>query len=285
MSDARQAATSGGPPGPITKVILTTLWNRLFDADPSNPIYLPRIIRDGYPKWGLPSYDPARPGGTSAPIVIPGVPDDVTDSACARSDMRFPPIGASDPALQLLNIVFTNLSVMHKISLTFSDTDPVFTALVGVGTTDEPFTLAANDRDQPNYLFQIGCCEPTSLESRHCGDKRWTADASGQFVAKGHDATISLTVQLNTSGTDPLTIKVIGIEVGADPKAVTIDFDVHGQPQWVQDLAQIALNEGVGNGALIQGLQSFLNQPAVIEDIEKLVNEALKNILGDVPYA
>lgn len=285
MSDGTPAMTTSGPPGPITRVIIGRLWDRLFDDEPTNPIYLPRVIRDGYPKWGLPSYDPARPGGTSAPIEIPGVPDDVSDSACARTDMRYPPVSSGAPKLQLLNILFTNLSVMHRVSLTFSDSDPVFTAEVGVGTTDDPFTLAPDDASEPNYLFQIGCCEPESLTSRKCSDRHWTADAAGTFVAKGHDATVALTVELHTSGTQPLSISVLGIEIDADPKAVTVDFDVRGQPQWVQDLAQIALNEGVGNGALVQGLQSFLNQPNVIADIEKLANEALKNILGELPRA
>lgn len=285
MSDGTPAMTTSGPPGPITRVIIGRLWDRLFDDEPTNPIYLPRVIRDGYPKWGLPSYDPARPEGTSAPIEIPGVPDDVSDSACARTDMRYPPVSSGAPKLQLLNILFTNLSVMHRVSLTFSDSDPVFTAEVGVGTTDDPFTLAPDDASEPNYLFQIGCCEPESLTSRKCSDRHWTADAAGTFVAKGHDATVALTVELHTSGTQPLSISVLGIEIDADPKAVTVDFDVRGQPQWVQDLAQIALNEGVGNGALVQGLQSFLNQPNVIADIEKLANEALKNILGELPRA
>jgi len=283
MSDGGLTLDTGetGPPGPITKVLLNALWKKLFDPDVGNPIYLPRVIKNGYPDWNLPSYDPAAPGGTSAPILIPGVPDDVGDAACARSDVKFPAIAASFPQLQLENVEFSNLSIMRPVSLTFSDSDPVFTAVVGIGTQQDKFTLDAHDLDKPNYLFHINCCEPTSLESRQCSDKKWSADASGRFIATGYDATVSLTVQINTAGSGPITINVVSIEVEASPTKVAIDFDVRGKPQWVQDLAQIALNEGVGNGALIDGLSSFLNQPQVIADIEKLVNEALKNILSE----
>ncbi|MFJ1846667.1 hypothetical protein [Streptomyces sp. NPDC088146] len=151
-------------------------------------MYLPRIIRDGYPEWGLPSYDPAVPGGTSAPIDIPNVPDGVGDSACARYDLPYPPVCSTVPALQLTNILFTNLSVMQAVSLSFSATEPVFTAVVSVGTTDQPFTLDTNDLSKPNYLFQIGCCEPVSLDSRDCSEEHWTAKASGRFVARAHTA-------------------------------------------------------------------------------------------------
>lgn len=269
------------PPGPITRVLLNALWKRLFDPDSGNPIYLPRVIKDGYPKWNLPSYDPAAPGGTSAPIVIGGVPDDVGDSACARSDVKFPPVASSAPYLQLENVEFSNLSVMRPVNLTFSDADPLVIATVGVGTAAKPLTLDAHDPGRPNFLFQIGCCEPKSLESRECGDRRWAANANGHFIARVHDATVTLTVQINTAGTGPITIKVIGIGVDAEPKKFTVVFDVDGQPRWVRELAQIAVNEGVGDGALVTGLQSFLNQPQVIADVERLVNEALKNLLEE----
>ncbi|MFE7358161.1 hypothetical protein ACFU8Q_34845 [Streptomyces sp. NPDC057543] len=280
-----ESVTVSEPPGPITKAIIGALWKRTFDPDPANPIYLPRIIRDGYPEWGLPSYDPAVPGGTSAPVDIPDVPDDVGDSACARDDVRYPPVCTTAPALQLTNILFTNLSVMQAVSLSFSDMEPVFTAVVSVGTTDQPFTLDADDPAKPNYLFSIGCCEPVSPESHDCGERRWTADASGRFVGRAHDAILTLIVRLNTSGSGPLTVNVLGVGLTVDPKAVTVDFDVDGEPQWVQDLAQIAVNEGVGNGGLVNGMRTFLNQPDVIENIETFANEALKNILTEIPYA
>ncbi|MEU9623610.1 hypothetical protein [Streptomyces sp. NPDC048155] len=75
----------------------------------------------------------------------------------------------------------------------------------------------------------------------------------------------------------------VGLTVGS--KAVTVDFDVGGEPQWVQDLAQIAVNEGVGSGGLVNGMRTFLNQPDVIENIETFANEALKNILAEMPCA
>ncbi|MCX4821350.1 hypothetical protein OG883_15835 [Streptomyces sp. NBC_01142] len=280
-----EPVTVSEPPGPITKAIISALWRRTFNSDPANPMYLPRIIRDGYPEWGLPSYDPAVPGGTSAPIDIPNVPDGVGDAACARYDLPYPPICTTPPALQLTNIVFTNLSVMQDVSLTFSTTEPVFTAVVSVGTVTQPFTLDADDPSQPNYLFQIGCCEPVTPDSRDCGEQRWTTDAGGRFVARAHDAILTFIVRLNTSEPGPMTINVLGVGLTVDSKAVTIDFDVEGEPRWVQQLAEIAVNEGVGNGGLVDGMRTFLNQPDVIENIETFANEALKNILAEMPYA
>lgn len=277
------AVTVPAGPGPLTRALIMLLWKRLFDASSENPIYLPRIIRDGYLKWGLPSYDPARPDGTSAPVEIPNVPNAIGDSACARDDMKFPPICSAKPTLRLLNILFTNLSVVQPVSLSFSDTEPVFTAVIGVGTAAQPFTLATNDTAKPNFLFEIGCCEPVSPGSRDCADKHWTADASGTFVAKAHDATITLTIQLNTSEGGPLTITVRGIGVKADPNAIAIDFNVDGQPTWVQQLAQMAVNQGTASGAMVQGMQTFLNQRDVLENVEKLVNEALKNLPMKLP--
>ncbi|MEU9059810.1 hypothetical protein AB0D13_13340 [Streptomyces sp. NPDC048430] len=279
-----ESATDSGPPGPITRAIIAALWARTFDSDPANSMYLPRIIRDGYPEWGLPSYDPAAPGGTSAPIDIPNVPDGVGDSACARYDLPYAPICTTAPALQLTNISFANLSVMTPVSLRFSDTDPVFTTVVSVGTVAQPFTLDTDDPSKPNYLFQIGCCEPVTPDSRDCGERRWITDASGRFVAKAHDAILTLIIRLNTSEPGPMTINVLGVGLTVDPKAVTIKFDVTGE-EWVQRLARIVVNEGVGNEGLVNGMRTFLNQPDVIENIETFANEALKYILAEMPYA
>lgn len=46
MNDSSQgnAAPVSTEPGPWTRAIIRALWTRLFDADPANPIYLPRII-------------------------------------------------------------------------------------------------------------------------------------------------------------------------------------------------------------------------------------------------
>lgn len=275
-------------PGPITRVIIQTLWKRLFDASADNPIFLPRVIKNGYPSWDLPSYDPATPEGTSDPIPIGGVPADVADSACLNPDMPIVPIATTVPKLQLQNVMFTNLSVMSPRSLTFSDSEPLFTAVVGVGAADQPFTLKTNKEGTPNFLFQIGCCEPESATSRKCGDRYspWTADASGGFVAKAHDGEVSVTIRLNTAGGGPLTVKIEGVGVSVpDPKNVTVDFEISSAEKWVQQMAEIAVNQGVGMGAIVQGLQSFLNSPDVIANIETLVNNALKNILQEVPVA
>jgi len=273
-------------PGPITRVIIQTLWKRLFDDSPSNTLFLPRIIRDGYPKWNLPSYDPAAPGGTSSPIQIPGVPHDVSDAACLRPEYPITPVATSDPALQLQNVLFTNLSKMGARSLRFSDSEPIFTAVVDVGTTEAPFTLTVNREDTPNFLFHVACCEPVREGTRECSSDHWTADASGGFTAKAHAALVSATIRLITAGTGPLSVKIdgIGVEV-PDPRNLTVDFFVDGKPQWVQDLAQIAVNEGVGGGALVQGLQTFLSSPDVIGNLETLVNNALKNVFAELPHA
>lgn len=272
----------GGGPGPITKVIIRTLWTRLFDDQPSNPIYLPRIIRDGYPEWGLPSYDPARPGGTSAPIVINGVPDDVADTACIRDDVEFPPIAVAAPTLQLLNEVFTNLSVMRPVSLTFSDSAPQFTVVVAVGTEGAPFTLAAADPEQPNFLFNVPCCEPVDASSRKCGPRaRWSANASGQFVARAHEGVLTATIGLHTATGKPLSVSVEGVTVDVPQKNATVDTDVKGLPQWAQDMVQIAVNEGIASGAIVRGLETFLNQPNVVADLEKLINDALAKLMAE----
>lgn len=269
----------GSGPWPITRVLIHTLWKRLFENDPSNQLYLPRIIKDGRADWGLPPYDPATPSGTSAPIVITGVPLDVADSACAE-DMLPTPIASSAPTLQLKNILLQNLSVVSPSSLTFSDNDPQFTAAISVGTAEQPFTMTTNVPTIPNYLFGVGCCQPPSDTVRTCTDNRWTADASGQFVATAHGALITLVIQLNTDST-PITITVVSVTVAADPANVNVDFDVAGLPEWAQQLAQMAVQEGVGSGAITDGLSSFLNQPDVIENIEILVNQGLAHLFGE----
>jgi hypothetical protein len=276
------------PPGPITKAILNKVWATLFDPDAA--IYLPRVIKDGYPPWNLPPYDPVTPSGTSAPIPIAGVPEEVADSACARLDTPVIPIATAPPNLQLLNNMLSNLSVISPVGkLVYSATDPVFTATTSVGTKEAPFTLSASDSKLPNYLFQVGCCVPVEDGSRTCSATRWNSDAEGQFVGKTYDATISLTIELQFPQSGPMTIKVVSIAVTADPAKLTIDFDVKGKERWVQELAEIAVNEGIGNNAIVTGLQQFLNQPTVLADIERLVNEAINNFIphgsGPIPDA
>jgi hypothetical protein len=270
-------SATGSPLGPILRAVITSIWKRLFDNEASNQLYLPRIIKNGYPPWDLPSYDPAKVEGTSQPIQISGVPQDVADQACT-SDFPISPVATSPPSLQLTNVLLTHLSEMNPVTLTFSSNEPVFAATVSVGTTDSPFILACDHEDRPNYFFQVACCEPLSPDSRECGPTKWTADANGQFVAKAHDATLALTIQLNVPLTGHLTISILSIAVQVDPKNVDVDFDVAGLPEWAQQMAQIAVQEGIGSGAITNGLQSFLNQPNVIQDIQKLINKQLETI-------
>lgn len=268
---------TSGPLGPILRAILNSVWKRLFDPDPSNPIYLPRVVKDGYAPWSLPSYDPAYPSGVSERFAIPGVPQEVSDSACT-SDVPISPIATAAPTLQLLNVMFTNLSVMSPNALTYSATDPQFTAVVNVGTSQAPFTLRSASSTDPNFFFQVPCCEPVAVGSRDCGAQHWNADASGNFVGTGYDATVALVVQLNVPVSGPLTVNVLSVTVNAEPAKVKIDFNLIGQPKWVQQMAEIAVHQGVGNAVLVQGLNSFLKQPDVLENVERLVNNALKNL-------
>ena len=268
-----------GPPGPITKTIVRTLWKRLFD--PSASIYLPRIITDGYPEWGLPSYDPARPGGTSPPFAIDGVPQDVADSACLRPDVPYLPVATARPTLSLANIEFRNLSVMTPASLTFSDSEPTLTAVVSVGSPDQRFTLGPNDKARPNYFFGVPCCEPVDDKTRECSEEHWNADVSGQFTGTTYEAVVALTLRLNVAKDKPLTVSILSLGVDAPPERIDVDFDVQGLPEWAQLMAQIAVNEGVASGALLRAFETFLNSPDVKQNVETLVNNALKRLPDD----
>jgi hypothetical protein len=276
------AETGEGPPGPITKAIVRTLWKTLFD--PGAQIYLPRVIRDGYAPWGLPSYDPARPGGTSPPAPVLGVPNELADSACMRHDVPFLPIATGPPALSLTNIEFRNLSAMSPVSLTFSDTEPSFTGVVSIGSAGERFTLEASDKGKPNFLFGIHCCEPVADESRVCSDLRWKADASGQFIGTAYNALVALTVRLNVVRDQPLTVTLVSAGVTAPPDRLEVDFDVHGLPKaWVL-MAEVAVNGGIANGEIVKAFETFLNSADVKKYVETLVNNALKRLpkSGDV---
>lgn len=272
-------AMLGDPLGPITRTILRALWDRLFRDEPGNPIYLPRVILDGYEPWGLPSYDPARPDGVSDRIPVDGVPQDVRDSAC-KGDFPVRPIATGNPTLQLLNVQFENLHVMRPVSLTFAESEPEFRAIVLVGekTREKQFRLSQGDKDRPNFRFQIGCCEPRQSGSRDCGDQSWEADAEGGFVATAYDAQITLNVRVNAERGRPLTISVISLLVAADPATIRVPLDIPSLPLWAQQSAQIAINRGVASGSIVGALQTFLNQPDVKENIERLVNKALANL-------
>lgn len=268
---------NGSPLGPILRAIVSGIWSHLFDSAPSNELYLPRIIRDGYPPWDLPAYDPTTSDGLNQPLTISGVPQDVSDSACTN-DFPISPIATSDPALLLNNLLLSNLSQMSKVSLTFSTTDPVVVATVSVGTETLPFTLARNDASKSNFYFQVACCEPIDPESRQCGPQKWNADAQGDFVAKAWDVQLALTIQLNVPDKGPLSISILSIDVTSDVKKVALTFEVDNLPKWAQQMAQIAVNSGVGSGAIVRGLQTFLNQPNVRKNIETLINKQLESI-------
>ena len=265
-----------GPLGPITRAVFRSVWVRLFKDEPSNTLYLPRIIKDGYPPLGLPSYDPANPGGVSDPIPVPGVPQEVTDAACT-ADVPVSPIATADPTLSLLNIRFTNLSAMAPVDLAFSDTEPDLTATVRVGTEERLFTLATADPGQPNFLFNVPCCEPVDPDSRKCSEHRWTADAEGHFVATAFDATVAATIHVHLVTGEPPKVTIVSIGVDADARKIVVDFDVSGLPEWAQSMAQIAINEGVGDGSLVQSLEIFLNSADVKQHLETLINDALRN--------
>lgn len=270
------------PFGPLTRGFLRTVWTRLFKDEPSNALYLPRIVKDGYPPLRLPSYDPANPGGVSDPVSVPGVPQEVADAACT-ADVPISPIATAAPALSLLNIRFTNLSAMSPVRLEFSDSEPILTATVRVGTEERPFTLAAAAAEHPNFLFQVPCCEPVDVGSRDCSERRWRADAEGHFVATAVDAEAAATIHVSLEHGKPVSVQIVSIGVTADPRNMQVDFDVTGLPEWAQQMAQIAINEGVGDGSLVQSLQIFLNSADVKQHLEELINDALKKIGDEEP--
>ena len=266
------------PLGPIWRAIINALWARLFNPEASNQLYLPRILREGYKPWGLPPYDPATPSGTSQAIPLPGIPQDVADSACSDPDVPVAPIASSTPQLQLTNVLLSNLSQMEPVSLAFSTTAPQFTGTVTIGTAAKPLTLSPANPANSNYFFDVACCVPESEGSRTCTAPHPPAKADGQFTGTGTDAQAAIAIQLNAEGTGPVTVNILNVAITAEPRKVNVDFDVKGLASWAQDMARIAVQEGVGSGAIVQSLQDFLNQPDVKEHLETLVNNALNEL-------
>ena len=269
--------------GPFTRAILQGMWEKLFDPSPGNQIFLPNIIRNGYPQWGLPSYDPANITGTSQPLPILGVDPGTISQACTDDQSPIPPKAVGNPTINLLDVKMINLSNMAPVGpLTFSPSDPVFTLSVTVGSSDKPFELASigstgdSPNPAPNYYFQVGCCDP---DSQGKCQKNWDVDAKGVFIAKVNAFTISLEIQLNTPNNGPLSITVEKIELSLEPKNLDINFNIQNSPEWVQLLAQIAFNQGVNSDMVKEAIQTFLNAPSTIADIETLIN----NILAKLP--
>ena len=203
------------PIGPISQVILNTLWVRLWDA--SSSLYLPTIIKNGSSTLGLPVYDPVQDPNRTDLIPIPGVPADTLNSACSR-DVPISPIATGDASLGFANLKFEGLSFISPIpgdppNLTFSKSSPVFTAIVTVGTQDHPFMLSAWDGAQANYYFQLSCCEPVAENSAQCSNNKWTVEAKGCFTATLYVMQLTLTVQLNTTEGQPLSITMKDITI------------------------------------------------------------------------
>ena len=270
------------PIGPITQAILNALWKRLWDTSPGNELYLPNIIKNGSTSLGLPSYDPAHYADKTDRLPVPGIPGDVSDQACSR-DVPISPIATSPPNLAFANLQFTGLSFISPVpaaspTLTYSDTDATFVAVVSVGTSDKKFVTTAWDEAQSNYLFDIACCEPTEIGSTQCSDHTWTADAQGKFTASAYDVQLTLDIKLNTPKNGPLSITIRCIEVNIPSADIEICFDIDRQPEWVQQTAQMAVNEGVASNVLTQEIQAFLNSDPVKGDIEKLVNDQLAKL-------
>ncbi len=271
---------SADPIGPILQAVLRALWNKLWDNTPGNELYLPNIIKNGSTKLGLPAYDPAHEAGVSQPFAISNVPSDVINSACTR-DVPISPIANGSPNLRLSNIRLAGLSVVSPVTFDFSTTEPTISAVVSVGTsadTDKAFVMSAWDAGTPNYFFDVGCCEPVSIGSNQCSSNTWVANASGNFKAIAYDVKVTLNIQLNTPANAPPSVTVLSIKVAADPKKINLDFDVKNLPQWAQQMAQIAVQQGVGDGSIISAFQSFLNSAEVKGDIEKLLNDQLAKI-------
>ncbi len=270
--------TDSSPIGPILQQVIKLLWSRLFDDTPDNDIYLPRIIRDGSSTLGLPSYDPAHATGNSDPFAIDGVPPRVLATACARDDVKVVAIATTPAQLSLGNMRLEGLSNMSPVSLDFATDAPTFAATVLVAPDDSPgnvFRATAWDSSAPNYHFSAGCCEPVAPGSTTCSDNTWTAEASGQFTAKMWQAKLIANIQLNTPASRAPNITIIDFVLDIDPSTMDIAFDVHGLADWARQFAEIAVQQGVSDGALTSGIQSFMNSGEVRGDLEKLVNDQL----------
>lgn len=270
-------SVANSPIGPLLQALLTLLWRRLFE--PSSPIYLPNIIKNGDPSLGLPSYDPASFANPGQQFLIPGVPHGVSDSACS-SDVPISPIATADPQLQLLNLQLIGLSEMIPQALSFAPNNPQFTATVSVGTQAIPFVMTTDITQQPNFTFSVACCEPVNPTSRQCSatTQPWTADAQGNFSATLYAIQISLTSQLNTPSNSPPSITILNISVNVPPSQINLTFNVDNLDSWAQQMAQFAVQQGVVSGSLVQAVQMFLNQDSVRGDIEQLINDQLKKI-------
>ncbi|MFT7837775.1 hypothetical protein Q5530_16695 [Saccharothrix sp. BKS2] len=266
------------PLGPFTRKILEILWQKLFD--PGESTYLPKIIRNGYPAWRLPSYDPTTYRESTPFIPIHGMSLDDVDSACSSDDPVLPPVSTTEPGLSVQNLRITNLGVMAPVSLSFNDTAPEFTVVVSVGTGNEKFRVDPIDPDTPNFRFRVGCCTPKSFMTRDCDpDKgQWTSDARGTWTGAVHDLVITAGIRVNVPDTGPLTVTVKDLDAEFLPEDTTIDLHVEGLLPVFQNMARIAVNEGVANGAFKKGINGFLNQPDVRGDLQRLINNKLEEL-------
>ncbi|MBX2828929.1 MAG: hypothetical protein KTR22_12255 [Flavobacteriaceae bacterium] len=265
---------SSSPIGPIWQTVLKTIWKNLFD--PSSSLYLPHIIKNGDPSLGLPIYDPTTVNGKSKPFPIKNVDSSVVSQACTDSQSPIPPKGSA-PTLALGDVKMLNLSNMSPVSISFAPNTPQLTIAVTVGTAATPFTLEY-DGTNPNFYFEVQCCEPVSVGSSKC-NKNWTTSANGQFTAKVTKFDISATATLNTPPTVPTpTITINDIDLSVAPSDIDLNFNVASLPKWAQSLAKIAVQQGVNNNAIQGVIEMFLNQPSVKGDIEKLINDQLAKI-------
>ncbi|MDG5490530.1 hypothetical protein [Psychroserpens sp. SPM9] len=269
-------STNSYPIGPIWQAVLKSIWKQLFN--PNSSLYLPNIIKNGDPSLGLPSYDPATFTGKSKPFIISGVDPSVISQACTDTTSPIPPVG-SEPTLALGDVLLHNLSNMSSGNMTFATDAPNVTIDVTVGTEETPFILEEVNATDPNFFFNVKCCDPESTGSQKC-NKSWSTSAHGQFQANVSAFNITLESKLNTPNGAPPTITILNIVLKVLPKDIDLNFNVASLPKWAQTLAKIAVQQGVNTNAIADVIQSFLNQPSVEGHIEKLINAQLAKIWG-----
>lgn len=262
---------------------MNVLWKNLFD--PANAFYLPNLIQNGDPSLGQPSLDPFKPGGTSAPLALNGMPTGVANSACVNSKYRPNPIAAATPTVQLENVQATGLrAVSAGGPLVYSTTDPIVTAVFQIGTLDGvsvPLVITQNDTTKANFNFYLQCCVPTSEGSTQCSTTQFPATSPGAFNATIQAGTITAVLGLTFPPSGPPTVTVLNVAVAVAVSDISIQLvsvdDPNVQP-WARGLAQTAIDKGVASGAFVDGVNSYLKSAAVTAQVASVLNQLLAKL-------
>lgn len=282
-----EATVEGSPLGPITQTLLLAAWKSLFD--PNNSSNLHWIIINGDQSLGLTPFDPVDFSGQSPQLPVSGVADSVKDSACARAVTPLP-IGSGDPQLQLLGVHVTGIGAVESTTgmVSFSPDQPQVTVTVNLGQYQGqaiPLVIGpqtdSSNKPINNFNFCLDCCVPVQQGSRTCSGNTWQSTASGTFTATISQSTFTATFQVNVPDSGPIAVQVmqIGLALG-QPGALKVVFQDTGLPLWAQQMAQIAINQGVASGAVLNSFNTFMNGPDVKQRIETVANNAINHILA-----